>query len=110
MSESRTPEEIRAEIEDSREQLGATAAALADKAAEKADVKGQAKAKVDEVKAQATGRVQELRERAASATPSSAGHAAGQVSATAKERPLPFAAAGAFVAGLLLGRITARRG
>ena len=47
MSEQRTPEEIRADIEHTREELGETAAALA----EKADVKARAHDKVEETKA-----------------------------------------------------------
>ena len=43
---TREPEQIRSEIEETREQLGETVEALA----EKADVKGQAKAKVEETK------------------------------------------------------------
>ena len=45
---TRQPEEIRSEIEETREQLGETVEALA----AKADVKGQAKAKVEDVKEQ----------------------------------------------------------
>ena len=45
---TRQPEEIRHEIEETREQLGETVEALA----AKADVKGQAKAKVEDVKEQ----------------------------------------------------------
>jgi hypothetical protein len=44
--EEKTPEEIRAEIEATREQLGDTVEALA----EKTDVKAQAQAKAEEVK------------------------------------------------------------
>lgn len=47
MSEARTPEEIRADIEHTREELGDTAAALASKA----DVKARAHEKVEETKA-----------------------------------------------------------
>ena len=48
MAETRQPEEIRSDIEETREQLGETVEALA----AKADVKGQAKAKVEDVKTQ----------------------------------------------------------
>jgi F0F1-type ATP synthase assembly protein I len=44
---NRAPEEIREEIEETREELGDTVAAVT----EKTDVKKQAQAKVDEVKA-----------------------------------------------------------
>jgi uncharacterized protein (TIGR03382 family) len=46
---ARSPEEIRAEIEATREELGDTVAAVA----EKTDVKKQAKARVEDAKAQA---------------------------------------------------------
>lgn len=45
----KSPEEIRVEIEQTREQLGETVAAVA----EKTDVKHQAQAKVEDVKAKA---------------------------------------------------------
>ena len=48
---TRTPEEIEAEIEATREELGETASALA----EKADVKGQAQRKVEQDEAQGPG-------------------------------------------------------
>jgi hypothetical protein len=49
MSGQRTPEEIRADIEHTREELGETAAALA----EKADVKAHVHDRVEETKAKA---------------------------------------------------------
>ena len=47
--DERTPEQIRADIDKTREELGDTVESLA----EKTDVKAQAKAKVDDVKEQA---------------------------------------------------------
>ena len=47
MSDTRTPDEIRKDIEHTREELADTAAALADKA----DVKARAHEKVEETKA-----------------------------------------------------------
>jgi uncharacterized protein YjbJ (UPF0337 family) len=87
--ESRSPEEIRRDIERTREELGDTVEALG----KKTDVKGQAREKVDEIK-----------QRVSAATPSSA-HEAGSV---AKRNPLPFAIAGALLAGFAIGRITSR--
>src|SRR5437764_10882017 len=92
--ETRSPEEIRADIAATREELGETVEAVA----KKADVKAQAKQKVDETKAQARERVDHVK----------AGAAANQVQAKAREKPLPFAVAGALVAGVVLGRLTAR--
>ena len=50
-TEQRTPEQIEADIERTRRDMGDTVAAVA----EKADVKGQAKAKVDDAKARLQG-------------------------------------------------------
>ena len=49
--EQRSPEEIRADIEDTREGLGDTVEQLA----AKTDIKGQAKAKVESVKEKVSG-------------------------------------------------------
>ena len=54
------PDQLREEIQDTREELGATVEALA----EKADVKAQAQEKVDEVKAQAQLKVGAVTEQA----------------------------------------------
>lgn len=90
----RDPEEIRADIEQSREELGDTVEALA----AKTDVKAQAQAKVDEVKSQARAK-----------TPESAAQGFEQLKAKANERPVHSAAAAAFVAGLLAGLLIAQR-
>ena len=52
--------------------------------------------------------VQDLGEKAKQAAPESAGDGVAQAQRFAQENPLPVAAAGAFVAGLLLGRILYR--
>ena len=85
--EQRSPEEIRADIQETREGLGDTVEQLA----AKTDVKGQAKAKVESVKEKVSG-----------ATPSS-------VTDTAGSNPVPTAAIAAFVGGLLVGIVIARR-
>ena len=102
--QQRSPEEIRADIEQTRHELGDTAAAVA----AKADVKAQAKAKADEAKQRATEKKDELLGKAKEASPDSAGQFAGQAATTAKENPLPVAAGAAFVAGFVLGRLTRR--
>jgi ElaB/YqjD/DUF883 family membrane-anchored ribosome-binding protein len=86
--ESKTPEieKIRRDIAETREELGDTVAALA----QKADVKSQAKAKVAE-------RKEKLHEKQE------------EVKAKVKERPWPTAAAGALVVGLAIGWVFARR-
>jgi ElaB/YqjD/DUF883 family membrane-anchored ribosome-binding protein len=79
---ARDPAEIREEIEDTREELGETVAAVA----EKTDVKKQAQAKKDELRGRAAEKASEAK-------------------ATAQENPVPLAIGGAFVAGLVLGRM-----
>jgi hypothetical protein len=102
--ETRDPEEIRRDIEETRAEMGDTVEALA----EKADVKAQAKQKVEDAKASVSQRKDDLLAKAKRATPDGAGAAAGQISGKAKENPLPVAVAGGFVAGFLFGRITGR--
>jgi len=87
VEEAKSPEEIRADIDQTRVELGDTVEALG----RKTDVKGQAREKVESIK-----------QRASAATPSSA-HEAGAV---AKRNPLPFAIGAAVTVGFLIGRIT----
>lgn len=104
-TESRPPEEIRADIEQTREALGDTVEALA----EKTDVKAQARDRIDTAKETVTGKAGEFVSRAKEATPESAGAGAQQIGSTVQERPLPFATAGAFTAGVLVGWLLGRR-
>ena len=108
----RGADEIRADIEQSREELGDTVEALA----AKTDVKAQAQAKVDDVKDQARAKVESVKEKVGSAkdgagdrTPESAAHGFEQLKAKANERPVHSAAAAAFVAGLVVGRLISKR-
>jgi ElaB/YqjD/DUF883 family membrane-anchored ribosome-binding protein len=98
------PQQLRAEIERTREDLGDTVAALA----EKTDVKARARDKVAEVRQNVSQRRTELVDRARESSPDGASSAATQVRAKAQENPIPTAAIAAFVGGFLLGRITAR--
>jgi len=102
--EQRNPQEIQEDIEETREELGDTAAALADKA----DVKGQAKAKLDSARHGAQQKKDELFGKAKEATPESIGSGAQSVASTAQENPLPFAVGAAFLVGVLVGRILRR--
>jgi ElaB/YqjD/DUF883 family membrane-anchored ribosome-binding protein len=102
--QQRSPEEIRADIEHTREQLGDTAAGVA----QKADVKAQAKAKIDETKQRVADKKDEVVGKAKQTSPDSASQVAGQALDRAKENPLPVAAGGAFVVGFLLGRLFGR--
>ena len=99
------PEQIRAEIEDTRRELGETVAALS----AKTDVKAQAKQRIDDTKAaiadkrdEALGKVREISPDSVAAVASTGGQ-------KARRNPLPLAVAGAFAAGLLIGRLLHRR-
>ena len=108
-----SPEEIQAEIEATREELGDTFAEIA----EKADVKKQAKRKAAEAKAKATAKKDELKGKAAAqkdeikakATPDAAQQVASQAGDVARENPVPTAAIGAFAGGVIIGWILGRR-
>jgi Protein of unknown function (DUF3618) len=88
-TEPRTPEQIEADIERTRREMGDTVAAVA----EKADVKAQAKQKVEEAKA-----------RLRAAAPDSAGDGAGKVGRVASENRRGLAIGGAVLVAFLLGR------
>jgi hypothetical protein len=93
-TEERTPEQIEADIERTRRDLGDTVAAVA----EKADVKAQARAKVDDAKA-----------RLKAKAPDSAGDGAGTVGRVASENRRPLIIGGAVLIAFLLGRAAAGR-
>jgi ElaB/YqjD/DUF883 family membrane-anchored ribosome-binding protein len=101
----RSPDQIRAEIGQTREELGETVEALA----EKTDVKARARDRIDAVKDSAREKRDELAGKARQATPESASAGARQVSATVHDKPLPFATASAFAAGLAIGWLLGRR-
>jgi F0F1-type ATP synthase assembly protein I len=82
MSETRTSEEIRADIEHTREELADTAAELA----QRADVKARAHEKVEETKAKMSHKVDE-----------------------AKAQPQRLGLATALVAGVVIGLVVLRR-
>jgi uncharacterized protein YjbJ (UPF0337 family) len=119
---TRTPEEIRRDIEVTREELADTAAALA----ERADVKARAHDRIDETKARITGKVDEAKakvsstagaakDKASDATPESVASGAQQAAESAvdaaKARPIPTTLVAGFAAGLLVGWIVwSRRG
>jgi hypothetical protein len=113
--EPKSPEEIQAEIDATREELGDTVAAVA----EKTDVKKQAKAKVSGVKESAAAKagaakekVAEKREqlgtKAGEATPESASAGMQQAQQLARENPVPLAIAGAFIAGFAVAKLRSR--
>jgi preprotein translocase subunit SecF len=107
----KSPEEIRQEIEQTREELGDTAAALA----EKTDTKGQAKRAAQNVKDDAGEKLADVKETVTSkagdagaaareATPESAAEAGQQASRLARENRTVLIALAAFVLGMLIGR------
>jgi ElaB/YqjD/DUF883 family membrane-anchored ribosome-binding protein len=101
----RTPEEIRADIEQTREELGDTVEALA----AKTDVKARAQDRVAEIKDAAQTKREELTGRAREISPETATDASQHVVSTVQQKPLPFTAAGAFAGGLLIGWLIGRR-
>jgi ElaB/YqjD/DUF883 family membrane-anchored ribosome-binding protein len=90
----RTAADIRADIAETREELGDTVAALADKA----DVKKQAKARVEEVKSDVREKVESVKESGA-----------GAVKAT-NRNPTGVIAAGLTVGIVLIWAMRRRRG
>jgi ElaB/YqjD/DUF883 family membrane-anchored ribosome-binding protein len=109
--EQRSPEEIREDIEETREELGDTAAAVA----QKADVKKQAKAKVEAAKEMASAKADSVKQAAtakrdevAEKAPDSAGAAVQRVQRFRQEKPAALAIGGAFIAGFVLGKLRSR--
>ncbi|MEA2282249.1 MAG: hypothetical protein QOK21_2856 [Solirubrobacteraceae bacterium] len=100
----RSPEQIQAEIEATREQLGDTVAAVG----QKADIKGQARGKVNELKQTAQARKDELLTKTRSNSPDSVSAGAQQIKGKAQDNPMPIAVGGALLVGFLLGRRAGR--
>ena len=102
--DSRDPDQIREEIEATRQELGDTVEALA----YKADVKARVREKIESTKESATQKKDDLMGKAREASPETVSSGAAQATQKAKENPLPVAAVAAFFGGFLLGRITKR--
>jgi ElaB/YqjD/DUF883 family membrane-anchored ribosome-binding protein len=100
VTETQDAQEIQREIEQTRAELGDTVEALA----QKADVKAQAKQKLEDTKASVTEKKEQLLGKAKDTSPDMAVSAASGAAQKARENPVPLALAGAFVAGLLAGR------
>ena len=96
--EPRSPEAIRADIAQTRQEVGDTVEALA----AKTDVKARAHEKVDEIRAT-------VRSKTQSSTPEGAQKGGRQVVDTVRANPAPFALAGAALFGFLVARLTGRR-
>jgi Protein of unknown function (DUF3618) len=101
---AKDPEQIREEIEATRQELGDTVEALA----AKADVKSRVREKVGLTKESAVQKKDDLLGKARGVSPDTVTSGATQATQKAKENPLPVAAAGAFIGGFLMGRLTKR--
>jgi ElaB/YqjD/DUF883 family membrane-anchored ribosome-binding protein len=117
--EEKSPAQIRAEIDATRDELGDTVEALAEKTDVKAqakakvdDVKGQAQAKADELKSQAQAaaeeakaKAQDLGEKAKAAAPESPQEGVQQAQALVRQNPKPAAIAAGLVVLFVLWRL-----
>lgn len=133
----RTPDQIQAEIDQTREDLGETVASVADKADVKKQAKKKAKKKADDVKAQANvvkeaaaakagaaretaaARIEEVKEETPDTDefagsggdigsgPTGDLRSTGEPSGVLPDSPVVLVAA-AFVAGIVIGRFTKR--
>ena len=101
---AKSPAEIRAEIDETREEMGETVAAVA----AKTDVKAQARARVDEVKANVHHKADEAKAAAREHTPASAQEGVATVATKARENKLALLGAGALLAAFWLGRRSGR--
>jgi ElaB/YqjD/DUF883 family membrane-anchored ribosome-binding protein len=101
---TRDPEEIRREIEATRQDLGDTVEALA----AKADVKARARERIAQTKESVAQKAGDLRSKARETSPDAVASGAAQATQKAKENPLPLGLAGAFGVGFLVGRLTKR--
>jgi ElaB/YqjD/DUF883 family membrane-anchored ribosome-binding protein len=109
--EEKSPEQLRTEIAEVREDLGDTAAALA----AKTDFKTRAREKADDVKRTAADKKEHVLSKVRSSRPGGSGEApnrgpsvATQIKSKAQQNPVPTAALAALVGGFLLGRLTRR--
>jgi len=107
---SRTPEQIRSEIEQTREELGDTVEALA----AKTDVKARVHERVEDTKQAAREKVegtktaaQEKISDAASKAPPSAQEGAATVIEKVRANPVPFVAGAALLLAFFIGRRSA---
>ena len=105
--EARDPEKIRKEIEATRQELGDTIEALA----EKTDVRAQAKHKMEESNAYISkkkddllGRKDDLLAKARETSPESLVSAVRHAAHKAREHPIALAAVSAFALGFVVGR------
>ena len=104
MTDQRGPQQIQQAIEITRAELDETVGALA----QKADVKAQARTKLQQTRATVSARTDQVLTRAREASPDSAGSAATRLSQRVRENPLPVAVVAAIAVGFLAGRLAKR--
>jgi ElaB/YqjD/DUF883 family membrane-anchored ribosome-binding protein len=102
--ETRTPDEIRSDIDDTREEVGDTVEALA----AKTDVKTQARNRIDEIKGNVRAKADQAKAKAQSTTPESAQQGGEQLVAKVRENPIPVGFGAAVLVAFLIGRRTGR--
>jgi hypothetical protein len=102
--EPESAEAIRADIEETRVDLGDTVEALASKS----DVKGRADDRIAGIKQEARAKAEELKQKVGAVTPETARERGGQVVAKARANPMPLAGAAALLLAFLIGRRSAR--
>jgi len=98
--EARDPESIRKEIEATRQELGDTIEALA----EKTDVRAQAKHKIEACNAYLSKKKDDFRTKAKETSPESLVSAVQHAGHKARENPIELAAISAFALGFVVGR------
>jgi hypothetical protein len=98
---TRSPEEIRADIEATREQV-------VEALAEKTDVKAQVQQRVETVKGNVRAKADEARTKAQASTPATAQEGGRQAVAKVRENPAPVLLGGAMLVAFLVGRRSAR--
>ena len=96
--------QLRAEIEEVREDLGETVEALA----AKTDVKARAREKADELKRTAADKLPNGGSSGAGSPAAGATSAVQQLRVKARQNPVPTAALGALLGGFVIGRLTSR--
>jgi ElaB/YqjD/DUF883 family membrane-anchored ribosome-binding protein len=102
--ETRAPDEIRSDIDETREDVGDTVEALA----AKTDVKAQARDRIDEIKGNVRAKADQAKAKAQSTTPESAQQGGEQLVAKVRENPIPVAFGAAVLVAFLIGRRTGR--
>jgi len=100
------PSEVRQAIEQDRLELADTVQALA----QEADVKQRVRETVSKNAEQLQQKANDVVSKVRGVTPDQVQSGLGSAAGSVQERPFPFAVAAAFVFGLLLGRVTGRKG